>query len=163
MFYLGSVSSMLHSGLTCSTSLYTLHSVSTKVHTQTPADKTKYPLGDSAQIIWRLGGYTRGCARAHPLTKQNFPRWQHENPPRQFYPNHVGARGLHPRVRSRAPTVKTKILQTILPESPRGSGAPVGFINPGSLGDRLPNKGSAQRTNVARKRANHGPAQVPER
>ena len=28
--------------------------------------------------------------------------------PRQFCPNHPGAQGLHPRVRSRAPTIKTK-------------------------------------------------------
>ena len=47
-------------------------------------------------------------------------------------------------MRSRAPIGKTKILQTILPELSRGSGAPVGFINPGSLVDRLPRKGSAQ-------------------
>ena len=47
-------------------------------------------------------------------------------------------------MRSRAPAVKTKISQTILPESPEGSEAPVGFINTGSLADRLPNKGSAQ-------------------
>ena len=34
------------------------------------------------------------------------------------------------------------------PESPEGSGAPVGFINPGSLADRLSNKGSAQADNT---------------
>ena len=73
-----------------------------------------------------------------PLTK----------PPRRFCPNRPGAQGLHPLVRSRAPAVKTKIPQTILPESPRGSGAPVGFINPGSLTDRLPNNGSAQTDNA---------------
>jgi hypothetical protein len=47
-------------------------------------------------------------------------------------------------VRSRAPTVETKTPQILLPESPGVSGAPVGFINPGSLTNRLPHKGSAQ-------------------
>ena len=51
-------------------------------------------------------------------------------------------------MRSRAPAIKTKIPQMILPESSGCSGAPVGFINPGSLADRLPNKGSAQANNV---------------
>ena len=36
----------------------------------------------------------------------------------------------------------------ILPKSPGGSGAPVGFINPGSLGDRLPRQGSAQENSM---------------
>ena len=66
----------------------------------------------------RLGGYPRGCARAHPLSKQKFLRWQHKNPPRRFSPNRPG---LHPWVRSRTPAVKTKIPQTILPELPGGS------------------------------------------
>jgi len=106
------------------------------------------------------------------------------NPPRRFCPNRLGARGLHPQVRlraptdetkaslagntkppppndsariarglhprvlSRAPAVKIKIPQTILPESPEGPGDPVGFINPRSLMDRLPNKGSAQADNA---------------
>ena len=55
---------------------------------------------------------------------------------------------LHPRVRSHAPAIKTKIPQTILPETLGGSGAPVGFINPRSLADRLPNKGLAQADNA---------------
>ena len=36
----------------------------------------------------------------------------------------------------------------------------VGFINPGSLMDRLPCKGSAQQTNAANVRTVLGPAQV---
>ena len=46
------------------------------------------------------------------------------------------------------PAIKTKIPWTILPESPGGSGAPIGFINPGSLMDRLPSKGLAQQINT---------------
>ena len=42
------------------------------------------------------------------------------------------------------PPSKIKIPRTFLPESPGGSGAPVGFINLGSLGDRLPCQGSTQ-------------------
>ena len=56
---------------------------------------------------------------------------------------------------SRAPAVKTKISQMILPESPGGSGAPVGFINPGSLVDPA----SPQRLGLSRQRTTHGPAQ----
>ena len=63
-----------------------------------------------------------------------------------------------------SPTVKTKIPQTILSESPGGSGAPVGFINLGSLMDRLSNKGSAQQTML---RATHnswvGPKYLDDR
>ena len=44
----------------------------------------------------------------------------------------------------------------ILPESPGGSGAPIGFINLGSLADQLPRK----RLGPSRQRATHGPAQV---
>ena len=51
-------------------------------------------------------------------------------------------------MRSRAPGSKTKIPRTIQLKSPKGSGAPVGFINPGSLMDQLPNKGSAQQTTL---------------
>ena len=51
-------------------------------------------------------------------------------------------------MRSRAPAIKAKIPQTILPESPGGSEAPVGFINPESLVDWFPNKGSAQADNA---------------
>ena len=47
------------------------------------------------------------------------------------------ARGLHP-------LSKQKIPQTILPESPWASEAPVGFINSRSLMDLLPSKSSAQ-------------------
>ena len=43
---------------------------------------------------------------------------------------------------------KLNIHQTVLPEPPGGSGAPVGFINPGSLGDRLPRQGLAQADNI---------------
>ena len=81
-----------------------------------------------------------------------------QNTPRQFCPNHPRARGLHPRVRSRAPVDKTTIPRTILPESPRGAGAPVGFINPGSLGDRLPRQGSTQES---KKQQGKGTAQQP--
>ena len=69
---------------------------------------------------------------------------RYRTPPRRFCPNRPWARGLHPRVRSRAPAAKIKIPRTILPESPGGSGALVGFINPGSLRDRLPRQGSTQ-------------------
>ena len=144
------------------------------------------PPSDFARIGQGLSGYTRGCARVHPLTKQKLsppvntkkpqtilselpggsgatpagalartcfqnkelPRCQDEKPPRRFYLNRPGARGLHRRGRSHAPVVKTKIPQMILPESPGGSGAPVGFINPGTLMDRLPSKGSAQQTTL---------------
>ena len=54
-------------------------SISTKMHAHTLIDKK--PLGDSARITQGLGGCTRGCACVHPLTKQNFPHRQHENPP----------------------------------------------------------------------------------
>ena len=77
-------------------------------------------------------------------TKKTHTHAHQNNTPRRFCLNHPGAQGLHPWVRSCAPTIKIKIPQTILPESPGGSGAPVGFINPGSLGDRLPRQGSTQ-------------------
>ena len=56
---------------------------------------------------------------------------------------------------SRALAIKAKIPEMILPESPEGSGAPVGFINLGSLTDRLPNK----RLGPSRQHATHEPAQ----
>ena len=68
--------------------------------------------------------------------------------PQTVLPKPLGAWGLHPRVRSRAPASKTKIPRTIMPESLRGSGAPVGFINLGSLRDRLPRLGSTQEKNM---------------
>ena len=46
------------------------------------------------------------------------------------------------------PLTKRKIPQTILLESPRGLGAPIGFINPGSLKDRLPRPSLAQKNNI---------------
>ena len=85
-----------------------------------PAGNTKNPLDDSARIARGLGGYTRGCACAHPPSRQKTP-------------------------------------QTILPKSPGGLGAPVGFINPGSLADGLPK----QWFGPNRPREAHGPARIP--
>ena len=82
------------------------------------------------------------------MTTKAYTHTHVDKTPRRFYPNRLGARGLHLWVRSRAPTIKTKIPQKILPESSEGLRAPVGFINPGSLADRLPNKGSAQADNT---------------
>ena len=40
---------------------------------------------DSARIAWGLGGYTRGCARVHPPSRQKSPR--------RFCLNRLGAQG----------------------------------------------------------------------
>ena len=105
----------------------------TKVHTLTPADKTP-----------RRFCPNRPGARAHPLSKnkKNSPAGNTKYP-QTILSNRPGAQGLHPRVRSCAPAVKTKIPQTILPKLLGGLGAPVGFINSGSLMDLLPSKSLA--------------------
>jgi len=46
-------------------------SVSTKKHAHTCP--LKKPPGDPTRISRGLGGYTRGCARAHPLSRQKSP------------------------------------------------------------------------------------------
>ena len=83
-----------------------------------------------------------------PWLKNTHTRLMRQHP-QPVWPEPPRARGLHPQVRSRAPASKTKISWTILPESPEGSGAPVGFINSGSLGDRLPRQGSAQENGLS--------------
>ena len=95
----------------------------------------------------------------HPPGALARTRWQVKESPRRFYLNRLGTRGATPTGCARAhPSTKQKIPQTILSESPGGSGAPVGFINPGSLAGWPHKKGSAQ----ADKRTTHGPAQVPK-
>ena len=119
----------------------------TKKHAYTPAKTT--PLAGSARTAWGSRATPAGAlARTCRQNRKTSPVDKLRSTPSRFGTNRPGARGLHPWVRSRAPAGKTKILHTILPESPGGSGAPVGFINPGSLMDRLPNKGSAQQTTL---------------
>ena len=118
-----------------------------------PTDKMKTSPTDKHRKPPRWFYLNRPGARGlHPRVRslaptdetETSPTDSIEKTPRRFYPNCPGAQGLHPWVRSRALASKTKIPRTILPESPGGSGAIVGFINPGSLGDRLPCPGSAQ-------------------
>ena len=124
---------------------------------QKPKKKRLHPLqcthsrppNKTPQVIPPESPRGSGATPAGALAdKMKLPPLATQKTPRRFYPNCPGARGLHPQVRSRRPAVKTKIPQMILPESPRGSGAPVGFINLGSLMDRLPNKGSTQQTTL---------------
>jgi len=111
------------------------NSVSTKKHARIPANK--HPPDDSARIARGLGGYTRGCARAHPLTKRNFPHWQ---------------------IR--------KNRQTILPESPGGSGStPAGVLTRTHRQDKNPlddstriARGLRGSCRVHKPRVPHGPA-----
>jgi len=39
--------------------------------TRTPSSEPGHPPGDSTRITRGLGGYTIGCARAHPLANPN--------------------------------------------------------------------------------------------
>ena len=101
-----------------------------------------------------------GCATTPWLNKKPSQNKKHAHmpaettPPRRFCPNRPGARGLHPRVRSRAPTDTTekpsplttqKTPQPVLPEPPGGSGAtPAGALARTRRQDKNPPDDSAQ-------------------
>ena len=73
-----------------------------------PAKGPNYPPGDSIRITRGLGGYTRQVHSRAPSGEsiyllgdsiritRGLDLWQIEIHPRRFYPNHPGARGLHP-------------------------------------------------------------------
>ena len=89
----------------------------------------------------------------HPSNTKPLPLTTQKTPSR-FRPNHPGARGLHPRVRSRAPTDKAKNLprwrhektpQMVLPEPPGGSRAtPTGALARTRCQDKNPPDDSAR-------------------
>ena len=97
-----------------------------------PGKSTKMlSLQPTHQLDACSGATPAGALGRTRCRNKKFPCWQHENRLERFYLNRPEARGLHPRVRSRAPVVEKKISpvgntktpRTILPESPGDSGA----------------------------------------
>ena len=88
--------------------------------TAIPAKGPNHPLGDSIQIIWGLGGYTRWVRSRTPSGESKYH-------PGDSLRITQGLGGYTRRVCSRAPSGESKYPRVILSESPGGSGAtPVG-------------------------------------